>query len=94
MASTPPPSTGPDSDQDGISDDNEVLVTGTDPNNEDSDGDGLSDGVEVANRMNPLDADMDKDGVSDGQEVANGTDPLFPEQSDISPELENEVSDF
>jgi len=91
---TPPPSTGPDSDQDGISDDNEVLVTGTDPNNEDSDNDGLSDGVEVANRMNPLDADMDKDGVSDGQEVANGTDPLFPEQSDISPELENEVSEF
>jgi len=91
---TPPPSTGPDADQDGISDDNEVLVTGTDPNNEDSDSDGLSDGVEVANRMNPLDADMDKDGVSDGQEVENGTDPLFPEQSDISPELENEVSEF
>ena len=44
--------------------------------------------------MNPLDADMDKDGVSDGQEVANGTDPFFPEQADVSPELEKEVSDF
>lgn len=91
---TPPPSASQDSDQDGISDRDEVLVTGTDPKNADSDRDGLSDGVEVLNRMNPLDADMDKDGVSDGQEVASGTDPLFPEQADISPELENEVSEF
>jgi hypothetical protein len=71
-----------------------VLVTGTDPDNSDSDGDGLGDGVEVVNRMNPLDSDMDRDGVSDGQEVANGTDPFFPEQADISPKLENEVSEF
>ena len=35
----------------------------------DSDDDGLVDGVEVDNRMNPLDPDMDKDGVLDGQEV-------------------------
>lgn len=91
---TPPPSASQDSDRDGISDRDEVLVTGTDPNNEDSDGDGLGDGVEVVNRMNPLDADMDRDGVSDGQEVVNGTDPFFPEQADVSPELENEVSDF
>jgi len=91
---TPPPGASQDSDQDGISDRDEVLVTGTDPKNEDSDSDGLSDGVEVLNRMNPLDADMDRDGVSDGQEVANGTDPFFPEQADVSPELENEVSEF
>jgi len=91
---SPPPSASQDSDRDGISDRDEALITGTDPKNSDSDGDGLGDGVEVVNRMNPLDADMDRDGVSDGQEVANGTDPFFPEQVDISPEIENEVSEF
>ena len=91
---SPPPSGSEDSDRDGISNRDEVLVTGTDPNTEDSDGDGLGDGVEVVNRMNPLDPDMDRDGVSDGQEVANGTDPFFPEQADVSPELEEEVSEF
>jgi hypothetical protein len=91
---TPPPAGGPDSDDDGISDDEEVLVTGTDANNPDSDGDGLVDGVEVHNRMNPLDPDMDKDGVNDGQEVDQGTDPFFPEQSDVPEDLENQVSEF
>lgn len=91
---TPPPAAGQDSDADGISDDDEVLVTGTDANNPDSDNDGLVDGVEVANRMNPLDPDMDKDGVPDGQEVDQGTDPFFPEQADIPADLENDVSEF
>ncbi len=93
-SNTPPTTDGEDQDQDGISDQDEVLVTGTDPQNPDSDGDGLLDGVEVANRMNPLDPDMDRDGISDGQEVDAGTDPFFPEQADISPELEQDVSDF
>jgi hypothetical protein len=91
---TPPPSEGQDSDADGIADQDEVLVTGTDPNNADSDADGLVDGVEVTNRMNPLDPDMDKDGVNDGQEVDQGSDPFFPEQADIPAELEDEVSEF
>jgi hypothetical protein len=94
QGATPPPAAGQDSDGDGISDDDEVLVTGTDKNNADSDGDGLVDGVEVANRMNPLDPDMDKDGVPDGQEVDQGTDPFFPEQPDMPADLENQVSDF
>ena len=91
---TPPPSSGTDSDGDGISDDEEVLVTGTDPNNADSDRDGLVDGVEVSNSMNPLDPDMDRDGVSDGDEVARGTDPFFPEQAEIPAGLEEDVGAF
>jgi hypothetical protein len=92
---TPPPSDNQDSDEDGISDQDEILRTGTDPEREDTDEDGLGDGVEVIYRMNPLDPDMDKDGVNDGQEVAAGTDPFFPDQStDISPELEEQVSEF
>jgi len=94
QGATPPSADGQDSDGDGISDDDEVLVTGTDKNNADSDGDGLVDGVEVENRMNPLDPDMDKDGVPDGQEVNQGTDPFFPEQPDVPADLENQVSDF
>jgi hypothetical protein len=94
QGATPPPASGQDSDQDGISDDDEVLVTGTDKNNPDSDQDGLVDGVEVDNHMNPLDPDMDKDGVLDGQEVNQGTDPFFPEQPDVSSDLEGQVSDF
>ena len=36
-----------DSDNDGLSDSDELNVTSTDPNITDSDGDGLSDGDEV-----------------------------------------------
>ncbi len=95
QGATPPPSVNQDSDGDGISDTDESLRTGTDPNNPDSDADGLSDGVEIIYRMNPLDADMDNDGIKDGQEVAQGSDPFFPDQTpDISPELSAEVSEF
>ena len=94
QGATPPPSSGTDSDEDGISDDEEVFVTGTDPNNADSDGDGLVDGVEISNNMNPQDPDMDRDGISDGDEVAQGTDPFFPEQADVPAGLEEDVSEF
>lgn len=42
-----------DSDQDGLSNDEEKLY-GTDPNNRDSDGDGYSDGVEIESGYDPL----------------------------------------
>jgi hypothetical protein len=90
----PPRSPNTDSDGDGISDENEILKTGTDPNKRDTDNDGIGDGVEVLYRMNPLDADMDNDGVNDGDEIRQGTNPFFPDQADVSPELSKEVSEF
>lgn len=92
---TPPPSNQVDSDRDGLSDAEEVFITGTDPNNADSDGDGLGDGVEILNRLNPLNPDMDRDGVSDGDEIKQGTNPFFPNlAADASPELIQQVSQF
>ena len=43
-----------DSDLDGLSDESEISVYKTDPNNFDTDGDGYSDGIEVINSTNPL----------------------------------------
>ncbi len=70
-----------DTDGDGITDDDEINVYGTDPNNADTDGDGISDGEEVLPGddgfvTDPLSADTDGDGINDGDEVNNGLDPL------------------
>lgn len=54
-----------DTDGDGLSDYDEIYITGTDPANPDSDGDGIDDG----------NADADGDGVSNLQEIQDGTDP-------------------
>ncbi len=92
---TPPQSPSADSDKDGLADTDETLITGTDPNNKDTDRDGLGDGVEVVNRMNPLDADMDNDGAKDGDEITAGSNPFLPDQANgISPDLAKEVGDF
>src|SRR5581483_2069463 len=71
-----------DSDHDGLADDLEVSLYGTDPHNADSDGDGLSDGREIALGTNPLSADTDGDGRNDKDEVDAGTDPL---NADVTP---------
>lgn len=66
-----------DSDDDGLSDGDEMLIVRTDPNNRDSDSDLLLDGDEVnAYGTNPNASDSDGDGASDGLEVAQGSDPL------------------
>jgi hypothetical protein len=63
-----------DSDNDGLTDTQEVDL-GTDPENADSDGDGLEDGAEVALGTDPTASDTDGDGYTDGEEVDEGTSP-------------------
>ncbi len=83
---------GVDSDGDGLSDDDENNLYGTDPDNPDSDQDGLSDGEEVnTTQTDPLNADSDGDLMPDGFEVGNGLDPLQADatQDPDSDELNN-----
>lgn len=68
-----------DTDDDGLSDEDEVVL-GTDPANPDSDGDGLLDGFEVDNGFDPLVpgehlGDPDGDGLTNLEEQEAGTDP-------------------
>ncbi len=72
---------GVDTDADGLTDCQELMIYYTDPGDADSDDDGLSDGDEVSvHGTDPLDPDTDGDGLTDGDEVSvNGTDPLDPD---------------
>jgi len=72
-------STLTDSDQDGLTDYEEINIYHTNPNNPDTDGDGLFDREEVkVYHTNPLVKDTDGDGYSDGDEVKNGYNPNGP----------------
>jgi hypothetical protein len=75
-----------DSDGDGLSDDSETNVFGTDPNNADTDGGGAEDGLEVllygTDPLDPADDVIDSDGdiLSDLDEInVYGTDPNNPD---------------
>ena len=59
-----------DTDSDGLSDGDELLLYGTDPTVPDTDGDGLSDGDEVRiHHTDPRKIDTDGDGVNDNDEL-------------------------
>jgi Bacterial TSP3 repeat len=67
----------PDSDSDGLFDDQEALLK-TDPFNPDTDLDGLNDFQEFDEfGTDPLDPDSDDDGLFDGTEILVYTDPLL-----------------
>lgn len=70
-------SAGTDTDKDGLTDEIEIGLTGTDPLNPDMDGDGLTDGDEYNVYVtNYFMYDTDMDGLSDGEEIELGTQPL------------------
>ena len=63
-----------DTDNDGISDEDELNITHTDPFNADSDGDGLSDGEEInLHATDPNDIDSDNDGLQTMQKFISTT---------------------
>lgn len=64
----------PDSDGDGITDRDELLVTFTNPLKPDSDGNGWTDLEDFTGESAP-DADPDADGLTNAQEAQLGTDP-------------------
>lgn len=77
LAATTPCAGAVDTDSDGLTDDDEINIYFTNPNNPDTDGDGLNDGDEVnVHGTNPLLADTDSDAFNDGLEVFMGTNPL------------------
>ncbi len=66
-----------DTDEDGLSDYDELSTYSTDPSKSDTDGDGLNDYSEVITyKTDPNSSDTDGDGYDDGQEIQIGTDPL------------------
>jgi hypothetical protein len=70
-----------DTDGDGLTDDDEINLHGTDPNLADTDADGLDDADELnTHQTDPNDADSDDDGLTDGDEVnTHLTDPNDPD---------------
>ncbi len=74
----------PDTDDDGLTDGEEVNTYGTDPLDADTDDDGLTDPGEInTHATDPLDPDTDDDGLEDGPEVnTHDTDPLDADTDD------------
>ena len=88
----PPPPPVIDADGDGLFDDDETDIYGTNPNKADTDGDGMNDGDELAFWGDNWSADSDKDGLvnlvdpdSDNDGYNDGTSPPPPPPTPYSP---------
>ncbi len=75
-----------DSDNDGLTDDEEIKVYATDPNLADTDGDGYNDKQEIEHGYSPrffdkkmTEVDSDKDYLPDAWEIALGTGVMEPD---------------
>jgi len=67
---------GGNSDGDGLSDYEEIVLHGSNPLAKDSNGDGLLDGAAVLAGFDPMEDDPDGDGVPTAAELAAGTNPF------------------
>lgn len=76
-----------DTDDDGLSDFEEITCYKTDPLEEDTDGDTLNDGDEIVMGFNPLVKDTDGNGINDPDEKIYQT--LTEEMKDESQQLKN-----
>jgi hypothetical protein len=77
----------PDTDNDGLTDGEEVFTYGTNPTKQDTDGDLIPDKYELDYGLDPLDPsdgldDEDSDGLTNYEEYYFGTDPLDPDTDD------------
>lgn len=87
-----------DSDEDGLTDAQELLVYLTDADDADTDGDGVSDGDEIlTHTSNPFNSDTDGDGLYDGWEAEHGlsliayNDPLDYDMDGLANGLETSL---
>lgn len=64
-----------DTDNDGLTDEEEIYYYGTLPTSADTDNDGLNDFIEISNWFDPFEKDVDEDGRLDLQEYNEGTSP-------------------
>ena len=73
-----------DRDGDGLTNNDEVTIYGTDPDDIDTDDDQINDGEEInIYGTDPLSIDTDDDDLEDGREIlVNGTDPLDNDTDD------------
>lgn len=92
----PTPAHAVDSDNDGLSDDEEVKLYRTDPLSADTDGDSFADGEEVMNGYSPLvaikklyEVDSDRDKLNDLLEIAFKTN-LYSVDTDMDAETDYE----
>ena len=74
-----------DTDDDGISDSDEINVYGTNPNLIDTDGDGIEDQHELTLGLDPLKKDSDGDGIEDGETLfSQETEAVFENNAYVS----------
>lgn len=82
-----------DSDQDGLSDDEEKTY-GTNPNDRDSDGDGYTDGVEVKSGYDPLKPAPGDKIVTNNQQLTTDNSQQNGDEENLTQELSVEVANL